>query len=57
MEAADFETDRWRSQMPRGFGSAQCVVIAVGIDAQAWALAVDDLDGVAFAGSDNSSRK
>jgi hypothetical protein len=27
-------------------------VIAVGIDAQAWALAADDLDGVAFAGSD-----
>jgi len=27
-------------------------VIAVGVDAQAWALAVDHLDGVAFAGSD-----
>ncbi len=38
--------------MPRGLGSAQRVVIAVGVDAQAWALAVDHLDGVAFAGSD-----
>jgi hypothetical protein len=35
--------------MPRGLGSAQCVVIAVGVDAQDWALAVDDPDGVAFA--------
>jgi hypothetical protein len=39
--------------MPRGLGSAQRVVIAVGVDAQAWAPAVDGLDGVAFAGSDS----
>jgi hypothetical protein len=29
-----------------GLGSAQPVVIAVGVDAQAWALVVDDPDGV-----------
>jgi len=32
---------------PRELGSAQQVVLAVGFDAQAWALAVDDPDGVA----------
>jgi hypothetical protein len=37
--------------MSRGLGSAQRVVIAVGVDAQACAFAVDDLDGVALAGS------
>jgi hypothetical protein len=35
-----------------GLGSAQRVVIAVGVDAQAWGLVVDDVDGVAFVGSE-----
>lgn len=52
MDSADFENSSPAIAMPRGLGSAQRVVIAVGVDAQARALAVDDLDGVAFTGSD-----
>lgn len=52
MDSADFENSSLAIAVPRGLSSAQRVVIAVGFDAQAWALAVDDLDGVAFTGSD-----